>query len=147
LLDRSFEVYRDEPLLPGAAGDVSAARLVARQILWAGGRLVVAVPDPSLATLMLTATCLHCVSERGDDAWRRDLVVSLTALLNAGLDGPSLSRSPMQFVRYAASELQALTPDLRIQLLEALIQLVCENIGSEAPPCDKIVKNNSDVIL
>lgn len=93
------------------------------------------IADPVLATLVLSAGCLHTAALYGD-VRRTDLVRFLTAIVEDGLPGPALLRSPMQFVRYAALELQALSSRRRDSLLQILIGILAADLGAENSACD-----------
>lgn len=122
----------DLPLSTGPTGDVVAARLLARQLLNAAIGSFPDLVDQGLATLTLTAACLHTSTLLGGETRRSDLARYLTAMLEVGMPGPALLRSPMQFVRYAALELQALPTQRRVSLLQALIGVVSSGAVLEA---------------
>lgn len=123
---RSFEGFDDLPLSLGAVGDVTAARAFARELIEAGACLLPDLFDPVLATLMLTAVSLHVHAALGEDMRRGDILRFLGALMDLGRPSAAFAKSPMQFVRYAALELQALAPVRREPLLQTLIKLVRE---------------------
>ena len=116
--DRSFESQPEPPLLRGAVGDVCAARRVALELLRPESAQLV---DVTLATLVLSAILLHVSVNAGGEVHRRDLVVSLSALRDAGVAALGLQRSPMHFVRYASAEFQDLGPPRRYHLVELLL--------------------------
>ena len=106
------------PLPLGPAGDVAAARSVARRLLfdrgWGDS------PALTLATLLVTALCLHAGVDAADGVALEDV----TDLLRRMLDGDlfaELRGSPMQFVGYASAELQALGVLEGRKLLQALL--------------------------
>jgi hypothetical protein len=116
--------------LLGASGDVLAARRAALELL-GGAR----VADPARATLVLTAALLHCGVRSGGQVSRRRLAIYLRDLVAAETPGPGLLRSPMQFVRYAAVELQALAAPRRTRLLADLMAAV-RGVGLPDHPVD-----------
>lgn len=138
---RSFEGFDDLPLSLGAVGDVIAARSFARDLLEAGACLLPDVFDPVLATLVLTAVCLHVHAALGEDMRRGDILRFLGALMDLGRPSVGFAKSPMQFVRYAALELQALTPTRREPLLQTLIKLVREPDDGGTHDGEKVMKN------
>jgi hypothetical protein len=119
--ERSFDVYPETPLLDGAIGDVLAARNAAKALL---STLRDPGPDPTLLRTILTAVLLHVAHKGGGEARRQDLTRYLQDLRESGGASPYLERSHVQFVRYAAAELQALAPVDRSQLLQRLLDSV-----------------------
>lgn len=120
-----------------------AARRIARDILQdlacpVGGA------DGSLARLVLTAACLHCASAQGGES-RRDLALYLKTLCDDPLLDPALLRSPMQFVRYAAAELQALAGPARKILLDWLLATVSEPMDVNLSRSEGLPKNSHHV--
>lgn len=111
--------------MTGPAGDVAAARSQARALLAAASNTLPDLLDPVLATLVLTAVCLDAGVATGGEPKRTDLAAHLTRMLEVGMPGPALLRSPMQFVRYAALELQALPARRRVCLLQVLLRVIC----------------------
>ena len=106
------------PLPLGPIGDVAAARSVARRLLLASGWSV--GPAAALATLLVTALCLHAGAIATDDVSLKDLSELMRRLLKGGLF-EELRESPVQFVGYATAELDALEAGERRRLLQALL--------------------------
>jgi hypothetical protein len=123
LPDHSFESPPGKPLVRSAAGDVLGARIAARALLEG---TEAAASDRALATLVLSAALLQCASLGDGEARRRDVADYLQGLLDAGIPGPGMMCSPMQFVRYAAAELSALPPHSRCLLISQLLSLVSD---------------------
>ena len=121
----------------GASGDVLAARRAALEVLGASR-----VSDPTCATLVLTAALLHCGVRTGGQVSRRRLAAYLRDLIAAETPGPGLLRSPMQFVRYAAVELQALAAPRRGRLLADLIAAVRDDGPQDRPIDDATAKSS-----
>jgi hypothetical protein len=89
----SYNSNRPSSLLfAGLAGDVIAARALARALL---GRLSGSIAPAGLAQLVLTAACLQ-----------------VQGALDAGGKG-GFGSSPMQFLQYVAAELKDATPAAR----------------------------------
>lgn len=125
----------DDPLLStGSTGDVLAARQVARELLTASKDTLPDLVDPVLATLVLTAACLHNSVMLSGGVRRSDLVRHFNMVLEVGTPGPALLNSRMQFVRYAAAEVTALAPRRRCCLLLTLLRIVSP--AGELVPCD-----------
>jgi hypothetical protein len=143
LSDRSFDDFGEPPLLSGAIGDVLAARAVADSLLLAA-RLV--FPDLALSRLVLTAVLVHCAIVDGDGVRRGGLTAFLSNLCEVEFPGPSLSRSALQFVRYAAADLQALAPRDRRALLEGLKTIVTGSESLAISTGDKTEENHTQVI-
>ena len=103
------------------AGDVIGARRAAVDFLQGPSS-----SDPGLAfqRLVLTAVCLHVDIRHPDGVSLRDVVAYLHRVLTDAIVDPALACSPMQFVRYAASELGAMTAEERIQTVRQLIALI-----------------------
>lgn len=127
----------DRPLLPGAAGDVIAARYIARRLLWPADGPAAIVAQPGLATLVLTAACLHCTQCSDDEASQTDLAAYLAQLVQQHAVDTAMMRSPLQFVRYAAAELQALPMAPRQSLLRDLLKAVSRSRPSQATKSPK----------
>lgn len=117
---RSFDSLPEGPLLSGAVGDILAARRAARALL-AG---CADEADGALATLFLTASLLHCAIHGGGEARRGDVADYLRCVLDSGTPGPGMLRSPVQFLRYAGAEVEALLPQPRCRLTAHLLSLV-----------------------
>lgn len=120
---RSFDSPPEGLLLSGAVGDVLAARRAARALL-AGSA---AEADGGLATLFLTASLLHCAIHGGGEARRVDVADYLGGVLDSGTPGPGMLRSPLQFLRYAGAEVEALLPQPRCRLTAHLLSLVSDS--------------------
>jgi len=127
----------DRPLLPGAAGDVVAARNIARRLLRPANGPAAIVAEPGLATLVLTAACLHCTQCSDEEASQTDLATYLAQLVQQRAIDPAMMRSPLQFVRYAAAELQALPLAPRQSLLRDLLKIVSRQRPSQATKSPK----------
>ena len=106
------------PLPLGPIGDVAAARSVARRLLldrgWGENAAV------TLATLLVTALCLHAGAEATDDVALGDVTNLIRRMLKGELS-EELRGSPMQFVGYASAELEGLEVLDGQKLLQALL--------------------------
>jgi len=109
--NRGFEEPRPlAVLLACAAGDVMAVRSFAETLLRSQD-----LRDPAFrdARLIMTAACLQLQSRAAPAPTVVDLLHVL-ASFESGLDaGSILGASPMQFVQYAAAEIDALNPACR----------------------------------
>lgn len=92
----------------GSAGDLAAARLVARTLLYRTD--AVAAGELALRTLVLTAACLHAAHVARDDVELPDVIEVLRRLQSGASLAAGLEGSPLPFVRYVAAELRALSP-------------------------------------
>jgi hypothetical protein len=144
LSERSFENF-DDPLLPtGPAGDVVAARVLARELIGSAMGSCPDMVDPVLATLVLSAACLHTAAVVGD-VRRTDLVRFLISIMDDGGPGPALFHSPMQFVRYAALELQSLPSRRRECLLLILIRTLGADHAVDDQACEELDNKSRQV--
>jgi hypothetical protein len=97
-------------LFAGLAGDVIAARALARALL---GRLSGSIAPAGLAQLVLTAACLQVQGRMEPEPSLDGVVLLLTGpALDAGGKG-GFGSSPMQFLQYVAAELKDATPAAR----------------------------------
>lgn len=131
--DRSFERSPYPFLLEAPDGDVLAARAAARKILCG-----VELKDGEIAcaTLFLTATLLECAIRDGQGVTRAALVGHLNDIARSGLSGAGMRTSRLQFSRYAAAEIDALTPMQRCQVITTLLAATAE------PSADKLAREN-----
>jgi hypothetical protein len=123
---RSFESFPDEPLALGAAGDVLAARRVAREFL------VNAPPglaNSTLAALVLAGACLHAASLALGEPSILDLASVLRDLIPDQAPLRPMFASRIQFSTYAAAELRMLTPASQSDLVGQLLWLVLPEAG------------------
>ena len=114
------------------AGDVIGARRAAIDFIQGPSS-----SDPGLAfqRLVLTAVCLHVDIQRPEGVSVRTVVAYLHRILTHAIVDPALARSPMQFVRYAASELGAMSAEERTRMVRQLIALIdppAPSSGSQA---------------
>jgi len=107
----SYNSNRPSSLLfVGLAGDVIAARALARALL---GRLSGSIAPAGLAQLVLTAACLQVQGRMEPEPSLDGVVLLLTGpALDAGGKG-GFGSSPMQFLQYVAAELKDATPAAR----------------------------------
>jgi hypothetical protein len=107
----SYNSNRPSSLLfAGLAGDVIAARALARALL---GRLSGSIAPAGLAQLVLTAACLQVQGRMEPEPSLDGVVLLLTGpALDAGGKG-GFGSSPMQFLQYVAAELKDATPAAR----------------------------------
>jgi len=97
-------------LFVGLAGDVVAARSLARALLV---RLGGSIAPAGLAQLVLTAACLQVQGRMEPEPSLDGVVLLLTGpALDAGGKG-GFGSSPMQFLQYVAAELKDATPAAR----------------------------------
>ena len=87
----------DLPIVIGGAGDVLGARQWALEITASDA---VFATQPTMATLVLTAVCLHVDSLASRGVRRRDVANVLRDLAEEKCAFAPLAASPMQFVRY-----------------------------------------------
>jgi hypothetical protein len=104
----------------GAAGDVIAARRLARAFL-ASGRA--APQDTTLALLVLTAACLDVHARSGEEINPRAVAAYLRRMASEKPPAASLAESPMQFARYAAAEFRSRPVSRRTALVAYLVDL------------------------
>jgi hypothetical protein len=97
-------------LFVGLAGDVIAARALARLLL---GRLSATITPSGLSQLILTAACLHVQSRMGPEPSLEGVVLLLTELAIDRRGEDVFWTSPMQLVQYVAAELEDVTPAAR----------------------------------
>jgi hypothetical protein len=97
---------------------VLAARIAATRILQG---LAGEIGDSGRATLFLTAALLQCAIRDGEGVTRPALVAHLNDLARSGLPGAGMRASRMQFCRYAAAEIDTLTPMQRCDLIRTLL--------------------------
>jgi hypothetical protein len=140
---RSFECFPDEPLALGAAGDVLAARRVAREFL-AGAPQGLA--NSTLAVLILAGACLHTASLALGEPSIHDLVSVLKDLIPDQSPLRPMLTSRIQFSTYAAAELRMLTPESQSELISQLLWLVLPDAGQarETPANTKTDRNAHD---
>jgi len=113
------------------AGDVIRARRAAVDLLQG---LSSSVPDLAFQRLVLTAVCLHVDIRHPDGVSLRAVVACLHRILTDAIVDPALARSPMQFVRYAASELEGMSAEERTRMMGQLIALIDPPAPSSGPP-------------
>ena len=129
----------DLPIVLGGSGDVLGARQWALEITASDATFA---PQPTMATLVLTAVCLHVDALASRGVRRRDVADFLRDLAEEKCEFARLAASPMQFVRYVALELESVGVADRIALLHALthqIQTHRPKISSTA-----ILRQNSN---
>lgn len=96
------------PLPLGPVGDLQAARSTARALIGESAGLTPS--DLVLATLTLTAACLHAAHLAQDDVTLADVQTVLQRLERDPSGGGELTGNPLAFVRYVGDELVSLTP-------------------------------------
>jgi hypothetical protein len=119
--DCSFERFPDEPLALGAAGDVLAARRVAREFL---ANAPQGLANSTLAALVLAGACLHAASLVLGEPGVRELAFVLRDLVSDQAPLRPMHSSRIQFSAYAAAELRLLTPQCQSDLVGQLLRLV-----------------------
>jgi hypothetical protein len=117
-------------LINSGAGDVLAARGCAEALLKAQG-----VSDPFYrdARLIMTAVCLQLQSGQSRSPTLSALAALLTDLVAANDGHFRLRSSPMQFLQFAAAEIDSLAPEVRRRAL-GLCRRAC---GEVEPKNDK----------
>jgi hypothetical protein len=123
---RSFECFSDEPLALGAAGDVLAARRVAREFL---ATAPPGLANSTLAVLVLAGACLHAASLALGEPSILDLASVLRDLVSDQAPVRPMLTSRIQFSTYAATELRMLTPASQSDLIGQLLWLVLPEGG------------------
>jgi hypothetical protein len=123
---RSFECFSDEPLALGAAGDVLAARRLAREFL---AHAPPGLANSTLAVLILAGACLHAASLALGEPSILDLVSVLRDLVSDPAPVRPMITSRIQFSTYAAAELRMLTPASQADLIGQLLWLVLPPAG------------------
>lgn len=123
---RSFECFPDEPLALGAAGDVLAARRVAREFL---ANAPPGLTNSTLAVLVLAGACLHAASLALGEPSILDLASVLRDLIPDQAPLRPMLTSRIQFSTYAAAELRMLTPASQSDLVGQLLWLVLPEAG------------------
>ncbi len=123
---RSFESFPDEPLALGAAGDVLAARRVAREFL---ANAPPGLANSTLAVLVLAGACLHAASLALGEPSILDLASVLRDLIPDQVPLRPMFTSRIQFSTYAAAELRMLTPESQSDLVGQLLWLVLPEAG------------------
>jgi hypothetical protein len=123
---RSFEYFTDEPLALGAAGDVLAARRVAREFL---ANAPQGLANSALAALILAGACLHADSLSPGEPSIRELASVLRDLVSDQVPLRPMLTSRIQFSAYAAAELRLLTPESQSDLIGQLLWLVLPDDG------------------
>ena len=118
---RSFECFPDEPLALGAAGDVLAARRVAREFL---ANAPQGLANSTLAALILAGACLHADSLTLGEPGVRELASVLRDLVSDQAPLRPMHTSRIQFSAYAAAELRMLSPESQADLVSQLLWLV-----------------------
>ena len=112
----------------GAAGDVLAARAVARALLQ-GSHQPSADPHGVLAAVVLTALCLHAAQVSQGDVYITDLL-DFVRRLACGPDlRGDLRKSPVQFARFAGAELEALPAAGAHAVVETLAEQLARATG------------------
>lgn len=114
---------------PQAAGDVLAARRGALSLLT---DQIHPFCDRTLAVLLLTAVFLH-VHARTGSARIGALITLIQGLYEDGQGEAELAGSPMQFVRYAACELQS--SEHREQLVDQLLMTLAKRRAVQSQNC------------
>ena len=128
---RSFECFPDEPLALGAAGDVLAARRVAREFL---ANAPPGLANSTLAVLVLAGACLHAASLALGEPSILDLASVLRDLIPDQAPLRPMFASRIQFSTYAAAELRTLTPESQTDLIGQLLWLVLPEGGRTGEP-------------
>jgi len=128
---RSFECFPDEPLALGAAGDVLAARRVAREFL---ANAPPGLANSTLAVLVLAGACLHAASLALGEPSILDLASVLRDLVSDQVPLRPMLTSRIQFSTYAAAELRMLTPASQSDLVGQLLWLVLPEAGRAGEP-------------
>ena len=123
---RSFESFPEEPLALGAAGDVLAARRVARAFL---ANAPPGLASSTLAVLILAGACLHADSLALGEPGIRELASVLRDLVSDQPPPRPMLASRNQFSAYAAAELRLLTPSSQSDLIGQLLWLVLPEGG------------------
>jgi len=123
---RSFECFSDEALALGAAGDVLAARRVAREFL---ANAPQGFANSTLAVLVLAGACLHAASLALGEPSLLDLACVLRDLVSDPPPSRPMLSSRIQFSAYAAAELRMLTPECQSDLIGQLLWLVLPEDG------------------
>ena len=126
---RSF-VDSVPPVRP-IAGDVIRARRAAVDLLQGPSS---SDPGRAFQRLVLTAVCLHVDIRHPDGVSLRAVVAYLHRILTDAIVDPALARSPMQFVRYAASELGGMSTEERTRMVRQLIALIDPPAPSSGSP-------------
>ena len=128
------------PLPLGPVGDVAAARSVARRLLfdrgWGDS------PAFTLATLLVTALCLHAGADAADDVALEDVTDLLRLMLKCELS-EELRGSPMQFVGYASAELEGLGVLEGRKVVQALLSSLEGNV---AQPVGRVASRDKTAI-
>lgn len=138
--DRSFETFAVCCWTIGAAGDVVGARQIARDLLTLSPS---PASDSTLATLVLAAVCLQIDARASSGVTPFDVAACLRDLADEEHLGAALAASPMQFVRYAAVELRALSTVDRKTLIDFLIRLM-ESIWADEDCEQERAKQNDN---
>jgi len=123
---RSFECFPDDPLALGAAGDVLAARRLAREFL---ANAPPGLANSTLAVLVLAGACLHAASLALGEPSILDLASVLRDLIPDQTPLRPMFASRIQFSTYAAAELRLLTPESQADLIGQLLWLVLPESG------------------
>lgn len=110
----------------GAAGDVLAARRVAREFL---ANAPPGLANSTLAVLVLAGACLHAASLALGEPSILDLVSVLRDLISDQAPHRPMFASRIQFSTYAAAELRMLTPASQSDLVGQLLWLVLPEAG------------------
>jgi hypothetical protein len=110
----------------GAAGDVLAARRVAREFL---ANAPQSLASSTLAAMILAAACLHADSLALGEPAARDVASVLRDLAPDQAPLCPMLTSCIQFSAYAATELRMLTPELQSGLIGQLLRLVLPEDG------------------
>ena len=110
----------------GAAGDVLAARRVAREFL---ANAPQGLANSTLAALILAGACLHAASLALGEPSIFDLASVLRDLIPDQAPLRPMLTSRIQFSAYAAAELRLLTPESQSDLVGQLLALVLPEDG------------------
>ena len=110
----------------GAAGDVLAARRVAREFL---ANAPPGLTNSTLAVLVLAGACLHAASLALGEPSILDLASVLRDLIPDQAPLRPMLTSRIQFSTYAAAELRMLTPASQSDLVGQLLWLVLPEAG------------------
>ena len=121
--NQSLDVLIEPFLISAPAGDILAARAVAVRAL---GKAIADGGQLRLATLYLTAALLQCAIHDGEGVTLPALVAYLNELRLTGLPGREMNASPLQFCRYAAAEMNTLSPIQRSNLITTLLAAAAE---------------------
>jgi hypothetical protein len=125
--NRTFEEPKPlAELISFGAGDVLAVRAFAETLLRTQG-----LSDPAYrdARLIMTAACLQLQSRPAQPPTIADLLALLANFESSVAFRAALGNSPMQFLQFAAAEIDALDPAVRRDALSLCLR-ACRGVGS-----------------